>query len=60
MGSWRPHVMIYYPYLTAADVGLEGDPDLRGAVLVDAGRPTANFMIVVPKFIDPEPHPSHP
>jgi hypothetical protein len=60
VGSWRPHIMIYYPYLTAADVGLEGDPDLRGAVLVDAGRPTANLMIVVPKFIDPEPPPSRP
>jgi hypothetical protein len=60
VGSWRPHIMIYYPYLTAADVALEGDPDLRGAVLVDAGRPTANLMIVVPKFIDPEPRPARP
>ncbi len=58
VGSWRPHIMIYYPYLTAADVGLAGDPDFRGAILVDAGRPTANLMIVVPKFIDPEPHPA--
>jgi len=27
---------------------------------VDAGRPTASLMIVVPKFIDPEPTPSRP
>ena len=60
VGSWRPHIMIYYPYLVASDVGLEGDPDLRGAVLVDAGRPTASLMIVVPKFIDPEPPQSRP
>jgi hypothetical protein len=60
VGSWRPHIMIYYPYLTAADLGLEGNPDFRGAILVDAGRPTANLMIVVPKFIDPEPPPARP
>ena len=53
VGRWEPHLMIYFPYLTAADLGLGAPPDLRHAVLVDAGRPTANLMVVVRDFIEP-------
>ena len=54
-GSWRPHLMIYFPFLTAEETGLGGAPDLRHAILVDPGRPTSNIMIVVSDFIDPVP-----
>src|SRR4029077_10194197 len=27
VGSWRPHIMIYYPYLVASDGRLEGGAD---------------------------------
>ncbi|MFN2315114.1 MAG: hypothetical protein ABR551_03610 [Gemmatimonadales bacterium] len=53
VGAWQPHLMIYYPYLTAAETGLAGPPDPRHAMLTDAGRPTANLTIVVRDFIEP-------
>lgn len=48
VGAWKPHVMIYYPYWTAAGaVGPE-------VMMVDAGKPTANLVVVVPTFIQPK------
>lgn len=52
-GNWRPHLMIYYPHLTAEALGLTGEPDISHAVLVDGGLPTSNLMIVVSDFIEP-------
>lgn len=54
-GSWRPHLMIFYPWLTGADMGLVGDRDLRGAMVNDPGMPTANVTIIVREFIQPRP-----
>ena len=48
VGAWKPHVMIYYPYWTA--LGSVG-PDV---MMVDAGKPTANLVVVVPTFIQPK------
>lgn len=47
VGAWKPHVMIYYPYWS--DAGAAG-PDV---VLVDAGKPTATLVVVVPSFVEP-------
>jgi hypothetical protein len=54
VGRWRPHLMIYYPYLTATELGLGTVPDLKGAVLVDGGTPSSNLMIVTSDFVQPE------
>jgi hypothetical protein len=53
-GAWKPHLMIYYPYLTATGTGLAGN-DLAAGILVDAGTPKSNLMIVVPTAVDPLP-----
>ncbi|MGH7676441.1 MAG: hypothetical protein ACREMV_14315, partial [Gemmatimonadales bacterium] len=53
VGAWQPHLMIYYPYLTAADVGLPVGGGPPGLMVVDPGRPTANIMIVVREFVQP-------
>ncbi len=55
VGAWRPHLMIFFPYLTAADLGLGPNQDARSAILVDAGKPTANIMVIVREFITPHP-----
>jgi hypothetical protein len=48
-GAWQPHLMIYYPYLTTADMGsVTANP---AASVVDEGKPTANIMIVVKNFV---------
>ncbi len=30
VGQWKPHLMIYYPHLTSADLGLAGTPSTEG------------------------------
>lgn len=39
-GRWQPHLMIYYPYFTQADLGL-GSPDPRTAMVAGAGAATS-------------------
>ncbi len=50
-GQWRPHLMIYFPYLTNQQVGHHTDPGLAAGLVVDPGKPTANLMVVVPEFV---------
>jgi hypothetical protein len=50
VGKWRPHLMIYYPHLTAADLGLGDTPSAEAAVVVDGGKAISNIMIVVKEF----------
>lgn len=54
VGAWRPHLMLYMPYLTADDFGLGDTPSLAAAVVVDPGKPTANAMVVVTECVEPE------
>ena len=50
VGRWQPHLMIYYPHLTMADVGLSGTPSTEAAMVVDPGKAVSNIMIVVKEF----------
>ena len=54
VGRWQPHLMIYYPYLTAAELALDSVPDFNNAVLVDGGTARSNLMIVTRQFVEPE------
>jgi hypothetical protein len=58
VGNPKPHVMIFYPFLTNAAVGHHGAPDLNAGLVVDSGRPTANLMVVVPEFVQPTTGPA--
>lgn len=55
VGKWQPHLMIYYPYLTEADLGLGTIPSTQAAMVVDPGTPRAQIMVVVRSFVDPKP-----
>jgi hypothetical protein len=59
VGAWRPHLMIYYPYLTSADIGLGAAPDMRVGIVSESGSALASLMIVVPEFVKP-PSPAPP
>ncbi|HEX9727882.1 MAG TPA: hypothetical protein VGA37_05210 [Gemmatimonadales bacterium] len=51
-GHWRPHVMLYVPYLTNEAIGLTG---MTGEMFVERpGTPMAHLIVVVPAFIDPK------
>jgi len=51
VGSWRPHLMIYHPYLTPESMGLGPVPSTDAAVIVDPGTPLSNIMVVVSDFV---------
>jgi hypothetical protein len=53
VGKWEPHLMIYYPNLTSADLGLGGTPSTQAALVVDEGKSVSNIMIVVKEFASP-------
>jgi hypothetical protein len=51
-GRWQPHLMIYYPFLRSADIGMRA-PDIRAAIVTDEGHADASIMIVARDFISP-------
>lgn len=53
VGKWEPHLMIFYPHLTSADLGLGGTPSTEAALVVDEGKAVSNIMIVVTQFATP-------
>lgn len=53
VGPWLPHLMLYIPYITGADLGLYGPPSMTAAAVFDEGLPTAHVVIAVREFVDP-------
>lgn len=51
VGAWRPHLMIYYPHMTAIELGLAGGRYRHGPFLSDDGEATATLIIPMPEFI---------
>jgi hypothetical protein len=49
-GSWRPHIMIYYPFLESGDL-YTGAPDVSAGMVTGSGSATSSIMIVVPEFV---------
>jgi hypothetical protein len=46
--------MIYYPYLSQADLGL-GLPDPKTAMVAGPGTATSSIMVVMREFVEPVP-----
>lgn len=53
VGAWKPHIMIYYPYLTAQGIGTGTNQDVGAGIVVSPGGPMANIMIVVSSPVHP-------
>jgi len=55
VGAWKPHVMIYWPGLTKAEIGGAGEDPMIGSsmMVVDAGTDDAVLILVQPEFVDP-------
>ncbi len=50
-GAWQPHLMVYYPYLSSADIGVPDAPAMSRPMVVNSGGPLANVVIVMPKAV---------
>lgn len=54
VGAWKPHVMIYYPFLAADELALDGAVSGASSTMLDGGGgPMSTLLVVVPDFIDP-------
>jgi hypothetical protein len=51
-GHWHPHLMIYYPYLTSADLGLGGG-SAGTARLFGEMTPWSSIVVLLPEFTHP-------
>ncbi|MEN8376273.1 MAG: hypothetical protein ABFS34_12560 [Gemmatimonadota bacterium] len=51
-GNWKPHLMIYVPGLTEADIGFQ-DRSYRDIQVQNEGQPNAILVVVMADFIDP-------
>ena len=49
-GAWKPHIMIYYPYLESKDLH-NGAPDMAAAMVTGGGTATSSIMFVAPEFV---------
>lgn len=55
-GRWQPHVMIYYPWLESAQLGMR-TPDPRAGMITGSGTATSSIMLVMPEFVPVRPPP---
>ena len=51
VGPWRPHVMVYYPYLTSRALGLPAQPEMKVGMVTDEGTPLANLTLLMTDFV---------
>jgi hypothetical protein len=50
VGQWRPHLMIFVPFLTNQEIGMSGAPDVSAAIVNGPGTAEANLMVIVKGF----------
>jgi hypothetical protein len=53
VGAWRPHLMVYFPYLTNSELGLASTPDLRVGTVSSEGTPGSSLVIVIATAVTP-------
>jgi hypothetical protein len=51
VGAWRPHLMIYYPYMSNADVGMASTPDMRVGMISESGTPFSTLLLIMPNAV---------
>lgn len=54
VGKWRPHLMIYFPHLSGAALGLPDVPEMRVGMVTGGGTAESSLMIIMPAFVEPE------
>ena len=57
VGAWKPHLMIYMPYIEPADLGVSGGAADGVPMVDDPGGPLACVVVVVPVAIEPRQPP---
>ncbi len=55
IGKWLPHVMVFYPGMRTADMGLVPSSDGSIPMVLDPATPSSALVIVARDWIDPTP-----
>jgi hypothetical protein len=55
VGAWRPHLMIFVPFLTQADIGQSGTPAGQHVFVDGEGTAEATIIVILPAFVEPAP-----
>jgi hypothetical protein len=50
VGSWQPHMMIFFPYLAPAAL-YRGAPDMRAGLITGAGTALSSMLVAAPAFV---------
>lgn len=52
VGKWRPHLMVYFPYMTDDSVGFPSRPEMSVGMVAGSGGAESSLMIIMPAFAD--------
>jgi hypothetical protein len=55
VGAWRPHLMIFVPFLTQADIGQSGTPAGQHVFVDGEGTAEATIIVIMPASVEPAP-----
>jgi hypothetical protein len=53
VGAWQPHLMLYSPNFTPADLGVSSGTGAGGIMVVDPGTPKAMLLVIAGEFVQP-------
>jgi hypothetical protein len=53
LGKWHPHLMVFYPSMHDADLGLSPSSDMNVPGVLDPGTPHSALVIVMHDWVDP-------
>jgi hypothetical protein len=57
VGHWYPHVMIFYPGMTASDLGVVDSPDVNIPAIAAPGSARSAVIVVARSWVNPAPTP---
>jgi hypothetical protein len=52
VGKWRPHLMIYFPYMTTQSLGFREQPEMTVGMVSESGEPSSSLVILMPRFAE--------
>ena len=52
VGKWRPHLMIYFPYMTTQSLGFREKPEMTVGMVSESGEPSSSLIVLMPRFAE--------
>jgi hypothetical protein len=52
VGAWKPHLMLYSPYLNNTSLGLPSQPEMRVGMVSGENTPLSSLIVIMPQFVE--------